>query len=410
MACRCSLSLRQIILWIPLVLLCHFGFSPLVAQTLYDSSQFRKAIPPPAELLVNSDSLQHYLARKTRPLPMPQPKGLILMAVGDVMLGTDFPSIASLPPNDDPMVLLGPALPAFARADMLFGNLEGAFLDGGQPAKVCRDMSKCYLFRVPTRYARTMKEAGFTHLSLANNHVGDFGLRAQQRTIRLLDSLGIAHAGLATRRTHIDTIQGLLVGLCAFAPNSGTAQLNDYECLRRTVQALDSVCDIVIASCHMGAEGRTAAHITRKTEQFCGENRGNPYQIARVLIDAGADVVIGHGPHVPRAFDLYKGRFIAYSLGNFCTYGHFALAGISGYAVLLELQLDQDGAFRCGQLHPFRQVPPGGLSPESRGEVISYLRSLTAHDIPEGRLVIDANGKITSRDDDESQTSGATTR
>lgn len=402
-------SLRKCPLALLVALLCLEPLS-LFAQAPHRLNQHRLPIPPPAELIINCDSLRHTPLLKAQPLPMPPPRSLCLMAVGDVMLGTDFPSRASLPPNDDPLALLAPALPIFAQADILFGNLEGAFRDGGHPAKACRDMSKCYLFRVPTRYATAMKEAGFTHLSLANNHVGDFGVAAQQRTVRLLDSLSIAYAGLAAYRTHIDTVQGFVIGLCAFAPNSGTSKLNDYDNLRRTVQALDTVCDIVIASCHMGAEGSAAAHITRQTEHFYGENRGNPYQIARVLIDAGADVVIGHGPHVPRAFDLYKDRFIAYSLGNFCTYGRFALSGISGYAVLLELTLAPDGAFLGGQLHPFRQIAPGGLSADLKGAVIPYLQGLTAHDLPEGELLIDNNGIITRRDGEENQATGSTAR
>ena len=86
---------------------------------------------------------------------------------------------------------------------------------------------------------------------------------------------------------------------------------------------------MVIVSCHIGAEGESRSAITRADELFLGENRGNPYAFAHAAVDAGADIVFCHGPHIPRAIEVYRGRFIAYSLGNFWTYGRFSLRGSS---------------------------------------------------------------------------------
>jgi hypothetical protein len=97
-------------------------------------------------------------------------------------------------------------------------------------------------------------------------------------------------------------------------------------------------------------------HITCKTEIFLGENRGNPYEFARMAIDAGADVVLGHGPHVIRAIDVYKGRFIAYSLGNFATYGRFNLSGSNGIAPIIEIDVDNNGKFLRGKIHAYKQI------------------------------------------------------
>ena len=94
---------------------------------------------------------------------------------------------------------------------------------------------------------------------------------------------------------------------------------------KKTIAYLDSLVDIVIVSFHGGAEGSEYTNITKKTEIFLGENRGNPYEFSRVAIDAGADVIFGHGPHVTRSMDIYKNRFIAYSLGNFATYARMSL-------------------------------------------------------------------------------------
>lgn len=319
---------------------------------------------------------------------------LTIVAVGDMMVGTDFPSKSSLPPNDDPDALLAPVAPYIQAADIAFGNLEGAFLDGGKPAKSCRDLSNCYLFRMPTRYARAFHRAGFDLLSLANNHVGDFGAPAQTQTRALLDSLGIRHAGLLAHPTDTLAVEGLRIGFCAFAPNSGTCQLNDYELLRRTVQRLKKENDIVIASCHMGAEGAKHTHVTKQKELFLGENRGNVYEIARVLIDAGADLVLGHGPHVTRAMDIYKGRFIVYSMGNFCTYGRFSLSGVSGIAPLLQLKVTRDGRFVGGQVIATKQIAPGGTELDPSGRIIEEMRKLIAADLPTSEIALSPTGKI----------------
>ncbi len=319
---------------------------------------------------------------------------LMIVAVGDMMVGTDFPSKTSLPPNDDPDALLSPVAAYIQAADVAFGNLEGAFLDGGKPAKGCRDLSNCYLFRMPTRYAAAFQRAGFDLLSLANNHVGDFGTPAQNRTRALLDSLGIRHAGLLVHPIDTLTVEGLRIGFCAFAPNSGTCQLNDYALLRRTVEKLKKENDIVIASCHMGAEGVKHTHVTKQKELFLGENRGNVYEIARVLIDAGADMVLGHGPHVTRAMDLYKGRFIVYSMGNFCTYGRFSLKGVSGIAPLLQIRITRDGRFVDGRVIATKQIAPGGTLLDPSGRVIEEMRQLMSQDLPRTEIELLGDGQI----------------
>ena len=217
---------------------------------------------------------------------------------------------------------------------------------------------------------------------------------AQTRTRALLDSLGIRHAGLLAHPTDTLTVEGLRIGFCAFAPNNGTCQLNDYELLRRTVHQLKKENDIVIASCHMGAEGAKHTHVTKQKELFLGENRGNVYEIARVLIDAGADLVLGHGPHVTRAIDIYKRRFIVYSMGNFCTYGRFSLSGVSGLAPLLQLKVTRDGRFVGGRVIATKQISPGGTLLDSDGRVIEEMRRLIASDIPSAEIELSTDGEI----------------
>lgn len=320
--------------------------------------------------------------------------GLSFVGVGDMMLGTHFPSSEYLPPNDDPWPLLRDVAPIFDDADVVFGNLEGAFLDEGEVFKRCKDLSKCYAFKTPTRYAPVLKKVGFDLLSIANNHIRDFGPAGLQTTRHLLDSLDIAYAGLIDKPSVIKEINGQKIGMCAFAPNTGTAKIGDINGAADVVSSLKEQCDYVIVSFHGGAEGKDHMHVTRQTETFYGENRGNVYEFSHAMIDAGADIVFGHGPHVPRAIEIYKDRFIAYSLGNFCTYSRFNLTGANGLSPVVQIWTNNDGSFVRGKIHAFHQIKGKGVFRDHGNAVVYKMRDLTKIDFPElnHRLLIDDDG------------------
>ena len=155
---------------------------------------------------------------------------------------------------------------------------------------------------------------------------------------------------------------------------------------------LSDTCDIVLVSMHGGAEGANYQHVTRQKETFLGADRGNVYEFAHRMIDSGADVVIGHGPHVTRAMEVYKNRFIAYSLGNFATYARFNLSGPNGIAPLVRLNISPKGEFLDGIIIPIQQTGEGGASPDPEKKIISKLRSLNSLDFPEGQLKLDDSG------------------
>lgn len=319
-----------------------------------------------------------------------------LVGVGDMMLGSNYPDGSGLPPNDG-KDLLNPVKDIISKADLAFGNLEGVLLTGAGNVKQCRNPDVCYAFKSPEHYVQYFKDAGFDLLSIANNHVHDFGQPGISTTMKTLEEAGIHYAGLNSCTFKSFTAKGLIFGFAAFAPNNGTVSINDLENARKIVSQLDAVCDIVIVSFHGGAEGSGSRHITRQTENYLGENRGNPYKFARHVIDAGADVVFGHGPHVTRAVDLYKGRFIAYSMGNFATYGKFNLSGPCGLAPIIELNLNAQGAFVDGKIHSTRQRKPGGPVPDPENGALKEIIDLTKADIPECPLVISADGNITTK-------------
>jgi len=319
-----------------------------------------------------------------------------VIGVGDIMLGTHFPSEKYLPPGDNPLALIEAAIPVLHSADIVFGNLEGSYLDEGELVKHCKDTTKCYAFKTPVRYAHVLKDAGFRMFSVANNHIRDFGNAGMLSTSKVLDSLNIRYAGFVSRPFDTLTVNGKLVGLCAFSPNVGTMQITDIPIAEKIVHHLDSLCDYVIVSFHGGAEGEKYQHITRETEEFYGENRGNVYEFAHKMIDAGADIVFGHGPHVARAVEVYNDRFIAYSLGNFCTYGRFNLRGANGLAPAIKVFMNDRGEFKKAKIYSFRQDKVSGVYVDNYNSAAKKIKDLTRIDFPElrDRFVIDDEGNV----------------
>lgn len=318
---------------------------------------------------------------------------LTIGGVGDIMIGTNYPA-GHLPP-DDGKFLFDPVKEYLQSPDLMFGNAEGTFLDSGGTVKNCSDPSKCYAFRQPTRYAQYLTDAGFDVMSMANNHVGDFGEEGRTSSGATLSKAGLQWAGLVTKPYVTFELNGVKYGFTAFAPNSGTQDVRDIEAGKKVVAMLDSMCDIVIVSCHIGGEGATRNHVTRATETFLGENRGNPYLFAHSMIDAGADIIFGHGPHVTRAIEVYKERFIAYSMGNFCTYSRFNLKGNAGYAPIVHVNVDRKtGKFYSGKIIPVVQLGEGGPSVDPQKQVITEMQTLTKADFPEAKVEILDDGTI----------------
>jgi len=328
------------------------------------------------------------------PLPPPKHPGLDVTAVGDVMLGTDYPE--NILPDDDGVGFLTAVTPLLNTADVTFGNLEGVLLDGGEPVKQCKDVRICFLFRSPTRYAQYLAQAGFDVMSLANNHARDFGEDGRSSSMAALDAAGIRHSGReGTTASWI--ANGRRVALVAFAPNVGSNLLNEPEIARAMVAQLAATHDVVIVSFHGGAEGNGAEVLPFAREIFVGEDRGDVVQFARAMVDAGADLVVGSGPHVVRPMELYHDRLIAYSLGNFATYYGISVEGIRGIAPILQVHLDDEGRFVSGRVIATTQIRPAGPSVDPVNSVIALLRGLNMSAFPDGELGVGEDGTLSRR-------------
>ncbi|MCU0393426.1 MAG: CapA family protein [Thermoflexibacter sp.] len=318
---------------------------------------------------------------------------ITVIGVGDMMLGSNYPSEAYLPPNQG-KDLLAEVNEILQNATITFGNLEGTVLNSGGTIKKCSNPNICYAFRMPEYLIDNLVRAGFDVLSIANNHVGDFGEEGKKNAVKVLKEKGLYYAGLTSCPTVVFEKNGIRFGLVAFAPNNGTVNINDLPNAVSLVKELSTKADIVIVSFHGGAEGTNHQHVKRKTETFYGENRGNVYDFAHKMIDAGADIIFGHGPHVTRAVEVYKDRFIAYSLGNFCTYKQFNIKGVSGLAPIIKVFTDKQGKFFKAQITPIYQPPPGGVAIDKEKRVIQVIKNLTKTDFPEVPIKIDDNGLI----------------
>jgi poly-gamma-glutamate capsule biosynthesis protein CapA/YwtB (metallophosphatase superfamily) len=316
---------------------------------------------------------------------------LSIASVGDMMLGTDYPE--NHLPDDDGVSFLARVTPSLSSADLTFGNLEGVLVDGGEPGKKCSNPAACYLFRSPTRYAEHYRSAGFDVLSLANNHARDFGEEGRTSSMDAIAAAGMRHTGRDGDFASFE-LNGLRIAVMGYAVTKNSNMLLDYDLSEEQIGEYAASHDIVVVSFHGGAEGRDVIHIPFAEEEYYDEPRGDVVRFSRMAVDMGADLVIGHGPHVVRGMELYKGRLIAYSLGNFATYYGISVDGIKGIAPILHTILDGNGEFVNGNIVSTVQLRPDGPSIDADQRALKMIRSLSVQDFGQSGLKFAENGDI----------------
>ena len=301
-------------------------------------------------------------------------------------------------------------------ADIVTGNLEGTLGRGG-PSKCGGGRSNCHAFQAPASYAGVFGRAGFEMLNLANNHSRDFGTSGLSQTQRALSEAGIARTGLKGQVRELKA-NGIRVAFLGFAPYPWTGPLLDVGDARKGVRAARverarlrkaarirrrarlavesaaSRADVVVVFVHAGAEGSGATHVPHGREHAFGENRGETRRFARTMIDAGADAVLGSGPHVLRGIECRRGRPIAYSLGNFVGYRTLSSAGVLGLSGVLRIRLAEDGRLLGGRLVPVRLQSPGVPRLDPKRRSVSLVRRLSRQDFGDKRCRMGAEGKF----------------
>jgi poly-gamma-glutamate synthesis protein (capsule biosynthesis protein) len=265
-------------------------------------------ITPAWELSLPSPNIQSPISNP--PLPPVADDEIELLAVGDIMLARTVEERMSQYGSLYPFQAVYPLLQA---ADIAVGNLETPFTVRGQPA------DKQFIFRTHPEHIATLHTAGFDVLSLANNHVNDFPPASMDDTLAALKELGIATVGAgrgeaAARRPAVLEVKGIKVAFLAFAaprwrgspevPTATDVAWAEPEPVRKAVAQAREEADLVIVTLHTGTEYEAQANQEQRA-------------VAHAAVEAGADLVIGHHPHVLQDVEVYQGVPIVYSLGNF---------------------------------------------------------------------------------------------
>jgi Bacterial capsule synthesis protein PGA_cap len=265
-------------------------------------------------------------------------KTLTIGWVGDVTPGSQY----GLPAQGG-RALFAHVKGALREPDLMVANLEGTLGVGGA-AKCPPGTPNCFAFQAPPANARALGEAGIDLVNLANNHSFDYGADGQRQTLMALTAGHVAFTGLPGDVRVLER-RGVRVAFVGFSTYRWTPSMDEPYAL---IDQAKAIADVVVVLFHAGAEGsdRTAVPLGRETA--FGEDRGDERSFAHRAIDAGADLVLGSGPHVIRGLETYKGRLIAYSLGNFAGAGNFASGGTLSVSGLLTVRVDRRGRMRNG--------------------------------------------------------------
>ena len=324
-------------------------------------------------------------AATTKPAKPEAPEGVVaIVATGDIVMGST-PSL----PSDGGRSFFSDVQTDLA-GDVVLGNLEGTLSTGGG-SKCGQRSTNCFAFQTPPSYARWLQQAGFTVMNLANNHAFDFGAGGLDQTTAALTRFGLEWTGRPGQVT-VQKVGDVRVALVGFAPYPWAQSLTDIAAAKRLVRKAARAADVVVVTMHAGAEGTAHQHVGRGTEVFLGENRGNPMRFAHAVVDAGADLVVGHGPHVLRGMEWYKKRLIAYSLGNFAGYKVFSLGGPLSTSGILRVTLRGDGRFETGRLVPTRLVGEGLPALDPSEAAHGVVRTLSREDFGTRAVKISADG------------------
>lgn len=360
--------------------------SPVVTTGLSDAS--------PSPTSTTSPAVQAALPAAAPASPNQAATTITIKAVGDMILGTNFPN--NRLPAQDGQQIFSNIKPFFGGADLVFGNFESTLTDYPDSAKdISQNMT--FAFRTPPSYAGLLKQAGFNILNVANNHSMDFFEQGFEDTIKNIDQAGMQAVGKKGQILYT-TVKGIPVAFIGFSYLDYHNSMNDLPAAAALVQEAKKQAKIVVISVHAGAEGTDAEHVSDRSEIFFGENRGNMVNFAHSMIDQGADLILGHGPHVPRAVELYKGKLIAYSLGNFVGYRTLSTQGPLGYSLILQVQMNEKGDFTAGRVIPVQLDGSGIPHLDDYFQSVVLVRNLTKSDFPQTPLAIDDMGYILRTD------------
>lgn len=315
-------------------------------------------------------------AAEGTPAAEPTPS-VVIGWVGDTLVGSRY----GLAPDHGRALFTG-VVAELRAPDLMAGNLEGTLSTAKVSKCDLKPSKSCYAFQAPPSYAAALSWAGFDVMSLANNHANDYLEAGLAQTRAALEAQGLAYTGLPGQVT-VREANGLKVAFLAFSPYRWNAGIGDIARAQALVRAAAKQADVVIVLMHAGAEGSGRTHTPAGAENAFGEFRGDARAFAHAVIDAGADAVLGSGPHVVRGIERYRGKPVAYSLGNFASWGGLGTGGVLGLSGLITLRIDADGEFLGGRWLSLKASGRGAPVVDPRNESASLVRALSLSDFPD---------------------------
>ena len=316
------------------------------------------------------------LAAVPEPAAAARGHGVSVVWGGDVTLGSSY----GRPPNRGRPQLAGIAA-VLRRADVAAVNYEGTFGSGG-PSKCAGGRSNCFAFQAPAANAGTLGWAGVDVVNQANNHAHDFGDSGMAQTHRRCAAPACAGAARPARSPRCAAAARGSPS-SASRPTRGARRWQRLRGARARARGGAAGADRRRASCTPARRARIRTTSPTDDEHAYGEDRGDSRHFARIAVDAGADLVLGSGPHVVRGLQLYRDRLIAYSLGNLTGWHNFGTGGNSALSALLRVDLDRNGALARGSLVSLRLDGTGVPHTDPARGAERLMRSLSASDFGE---------------------------
>jgi poly-gamma-glutamate capsule biosynthesis protein CapA/YwtB (metallophosphatase superfamily) len=329
----------------------------------------------------------HGAHKKASPSASPALAALSITDVGDMNFGMN----GRYPPGGATQLFAGVA--PDLHSDLTVGNLETALGDSGTTKCGPKPSSECFAFQAPASEAADVAGAGFAAVNVANNHTDDAGAAGLQETDAALTAARLSWTGRPGQITYL-VRNGIKVALLGFAPYEYDSDLLDIPAAVAAVKQATQNAQLGIVFIHAGAEGADAQHVRPGMETYLGEERGDPIAFAHAVVDAGADLVLGSGPHVLRAMQWYRGKLIAYSLGNFAGYYTLGLGGVTADSAILHVALRSDGSFAGGSVTPIRLAGAGFPAPDPSRTGIDLINSLSRTDLGATGVRIGPAGRI----------------
>ena len=371
---------------------------------------FSLTLLPGGAAIAQADTVA--VAADTTP-PRTEPRPVRVCAGGDITLGTNldtawarkgalrFREQFGIAP--EPMTLLAPLRQLFGDADVVLLNVETAIGSGPVKETKCGPRSQnCYAFRAPAEGAPALRSIGDSIAvvvgNVANNHARDAGQDGFDSTAANLRSAGVLVTGADTIATRVVLPDSTVLGVLGFHTNEQATDARNIGAVRRHVARAVEQYGTVIVTVHIGAEGINAQRTRDTTELFLASkiDRGNPVAFATAAFEAGAALVVGHGPHVLRAAEWRDDRLVLYSLGNLATYGPFNNADPINRGVVACVDLSERRVVGA-ELRPTVQLVPGLVIRDPARRALTLIDSLSALDFPRTGVRVDAWGDLHRR-------------